>query len=148
MRVELGSDGWAFRISMGESSSKSVTSVSSNQRVSVSKSSKPEVALSNTERILLTKDQENSFQTSTFSRLPSLVLQNSLPNIEVKSNSNICGKDQKVKLTLQDYRKQVGLKVINQKPNQKLGITVSLTFLMPQTFQIICDLFRLNQNHI
>lgn len=123
MRVELGSDGWAFRISMGESSSKSVTSVSSNQRVSVSKSSKPEVALSNTERILLTKDQENSFQTSTFSRLPSLVLQNSLPNIEVKSNSNICGKDQKVKLTLQDYRKQVGLKVINQKPNQKLGIT-------------------------
>ncbi|KAI9565273.1 hypothetical protein GHT06_009058 [Daphnia sinensis] len=108
---------------MGESSSKSVTSVNSNQTVSVSKSSKPEVALSNTERILLTKDQENSVQTSALSRLPSLALQNSLPNIQVKSNSNICGKSQKVKLTLQDYRKQVGLKVINQKPNQKLGIT-------------------------
>ncbi|XP_057373751.1 sentrin-specific protease 6-like [Daphnia carinata] len=108
---------------MGESSSKSVTSVNSNQTASVSKSSKPEVALSNTVRILLTKDQENSFQTSSPSKLPSLVLQNSLPNVQVKSNSNIYGKDQKVKLTLQDYRKQVGLKVINQKPNQKLGIT-------------------------
>lgn len=125
MGVELGSDGWTFRISMGETSSKSGTSITLNPTVSVSKSSKPEVALPNIERTSLTKDEENSFQTSASSKLPSLVLLNSLPNVQVKSNLNTCRKGQKVKLTLQDYRKQVGLKVINQKPIQKLGITVS-----------------------
>jgi len=46
-------------------------------------------------------------------------------NIQLKNNLN--GKGPR-KLTLQDYRKQVGLRVINQKSIQKIGITVSFNF--------------------
>lgn len=81
---------------MGESSSKSVISVNSNQRsVTV-----PEEKT----RAVLVSD-----------------------NIQQKSHLN--DKGSRVKLTLQDYRKQVGLKVINQKSTQKIGITVSFLIL-------------------
>lgn len=80
---------------MGESSSKSETSVNSNQR---------SVSVPETKAVLVSENIQ-----------PKLL----------KHNSNNKGK--KV-ITLQEYRKQIGHKVINQKSTQKLGITVSFCF--------------------
>ena len=54
-----------------------------------------------------------------------LVSENIQPKL-LKHNSNNKGK--KI-ITLQEYRKQIGHKVINQKSTEKLGIAVSFCFL-------------------
>lgn len=85
------SDVWDFIIIMGESSSKTVISINSNQRSVTVPEDKSRVVIAS-------------------------------ESIQQKLCLN--GKGPRVKLTLQDYRKQVGLKVINQKSTQKIGITV------------------------
>lgn len=54
-----------------------------------------------------------------------LVSENIQPKL-LNHNSNCKG--MKI-ITLQEYRKQIGHKVINQKSTEKLGVTVSFSFL-------------------
>lgn len=104
---------------MGESSSKAASSTHTTPSIcNISK-----VSIQNVRKNQVS--HTNSTQTTTMLPEPDLS-EPQLPNSEMKSTINPCGKlNKKVKLTLQDYRKQVGIKVLNQKPNQKLGIVVS-----------------------
>lgn len=99
---------------MGESGSKSVTDIP-----------KPSEAIrQNAEKSLLTKGSGNFFQTETVIESELSVI-TSASNVKPNLHLNIVEKV-KPKLTLQEYRKQVGIKVITQKPSQKIGIKASL----------------------
>ena len=130
--LQGSSSSWTARSSDGEAKeamgeSKSVTDLTKTNEV---------IGL-NRAKYLLTNDHANSFQKKDheITQSESSVLTSS-SNVKPDSHKRTSGKGRSRVLSLQEYRKQVGLKVNTQKLNQKLGIKVNAALSFGSSFKI------------